>query len=591
MTSEIIQITDWLADHKSSTLPGYLNRNPLLLAWIEHNTSQYVTKNIMERVYILLNGPQPRCEYGNVRQFNTFDLGYRKGCVLGNKCACVGKHRMLNQQKTLLDKYGVDSVSLIPGITEKRRITSLGKYGVDHYTKTNEYKTSASELVESRTAEDWQKIRDKTIQTNIEKYGASHHMKLEKQRDKVKGSNIEKYGTEFPLQNQSVKNKFVKTLQTRTIQQLSNIETKKQQTLMERYGVDAPSRIAMLPDTIAVLADPNNFSEFIRGKTRAEVVKELQIADHTLYLYAKQYAATELFARPNMSGLEIEVSEFLTENNIDFSQNDRSVISPLELDFYISDKNIAIEVCGLYWHSEKSADRGRQYHAKKHELCAARGITLITIFEDEWNNSRTIAERRLKHLLQISDADTIYARQCSVIEVDNKMAAQFLKTNHLQGTANSSIRLALIDKTGNIVSLMTFAKPRYSKIGDYEIVRFCSSCRVIGAAGKLFEFFKNQYTPETVISYSDNRWGDGIVYKHLGFEKTKTTVGYSYTDYRLRFSRDRFQKHKLVNEGFDPSMSEWQIMQQRGYDRIWDCGQSLWVYANHNKYTTSEIKG
>lgn len=127
---------------------------------------------------------------------------------------------------------------------------------------------------------------------------------------------------------------------------------------------------------------------------------------------------------------------------------------------------------------------------------------------------------------------------------------------------------------------MTFAKPRFSNKYDYEIIRFCSSISVVGAASKLFKYFVNKYKPTSVLSYSDSRWGTGSVYKQLGFEYKTTTVGYTYTDYKQRYSRNQFQKHKLVEIGYDSNLSESEIMKSRGYDRIWDCGQTSWVFTN-----------
>ena len=88
-------IKDWLIQHKSSTLPGWLNRNPEVKNWVINQTNDYITKNIMESVFIIFNGVQPNCEFNNPRQFNTFELGYRKGCILGNKCKCVSCYSFL----------------------------------------------------------------------------------------------------------------------------------------------------------------------------------------------------------------------------------------------------------------------------------------------------------------------------------------------------------------------------------------------------------------------------------------------------------------------------------------------------------------
>lgn len=73
--------------------------------------------------------------------------------------------------------------------------------------------------------------------------------------------------------------------------------------------------------------------------------------------------------------------------------------------------------------------------------------------------------------------------------------------------------------------------------------------------------------------------GDGGVYDKMGFQHPATQIGYWYTDYKHRYNRMQFQKSRisqLVDNGAE--LSEWQIMQQLKYDRIWDCGQSCWIW-------------
>ena len=47
-------------------------------------------------------------------------------------------------------------------------------------------------------------------------------------------------------------------------------------------------------------------------------------------------------------------------------ENNRHIISPMELDIYIPQKNLAIEFNGLYWHSELFRDKN--YHFDKINL-------------------------------------------------------------------------------------------------------------------------------------------------------------------------------------------------------------------------------
>jgi hypothetical protein len=46
----------------------------------------------------------------------------------------------------------------------------------------------------------------------------------------------------------------------------------------------------------------------------------------------------------------------------------------------------------------------------------------------------------------------------------------------------------------------------------------------------------------------------------------------------VRFNRFNFRKDKLVKEGYDRNKTEWQIMEERGYFRIWDLGNLKWEY-------------
>lgn len=126
---------------------------------------------------------------------------------------------------------------------------------------------------------------------------------------------------------------------------------------------------------------------------------------------------------------------------------------------------------------------------------------------------------------------------------------------------------------------MTFGKPRFAK-NEFELLRYAgtSTSRVTGGASKLFKHFVRTNLPDSIVSYSDCRWGSGTLYQNLGMAEQSSTVGYYYTDYKQRFNRMKFQKHKLVKEGANPHQSEWEIMQLRGYDRIWDCGQTKWVW-------------
>lgn len=564
-------IENWLSEHKSSTVPGWLKRNPEIQQWVIQQTAEYQTKNIMQNLYILLNGAPEKCEYGNYRKFNTFDLGYRAGCVLGNRCQCVNKKRKSKQTATIVKKYGVSSVSAIPGVVEKRKQTTLKNWGVEFPAQSKTIRQQQLKSFMNRTEEEKIAGIEKAKSTNLQKYGVDHHMKTEQQKQKVITTNLSRYGVARPLQNFDIADKVRETWKNKSQGEIKNHRIK----IKESKSSDELNKIT---NSFNTLFDREEFKNLINSSsTRKKVANELGIAVSTLYLYINHHTLKEeLNKNSNSSAFEIEVGEFIESLGFEIKRNDRNIISPKELDIVVPEKNIAVECCGLYWHSE-SKNKHKNYHYDKYKACQQQGVFLITIFEDEWNYKKEIVKQRLQHKFNKTE-NSIPARKCQVKEITSEAANNFVEQYHIQGSIKSKINLAIIHED-TIVAVMTLGKARYSKQYEYELLRFCSSKHVVGAAGKLFSYFKKKYNPSSVISYSDNRWSNGLVYSHLGFVKQKETVGYYYTDYFVKYNRNHFQKHKLVAEGHDLSLSEWEIAQSLGYDRIWDCGQSLWLYT------------
>lgn len=547
---------------------------PDLYNYVIETSIRYPAKNIMEKIYISINGEPPKCSCGNYRKFNTFSTGYRIGCNLGNKCLDVATNRVNKQQETLMNRYGVDNSAKLQSAKEKTRITNMEKYGVIHHSQNNLIKEKTMRTRNSRSDKENNQIKEKTKQSNLLKYGVDHHMKLISQQDKVKNTNMQRFGVSFPLQNEK---SFKKMKESCKLLNISKINETRKQTIMEKYGVDAASKIPLSNLALEILSDKDKFIEYIKGKERNEVVNELEIHEHTLYLYAKRYNATLLFKRPLLSNFEREIAHFLNELQIEFIQNDRSLIMPKEIDFLIINYNLAIECCGLYWHSENSAGKDRNYHYSKYIKCKEKGFTLLTIFQDEWEKSKDKVKNRILMFLKISN-NKIYARDTIVKEISTKEAEEFINKNHLQSYATAKIKLGLFDKQDNLCAVMTFDKPRFTKKYEYELVRYCANQYIIGGSEKLFKYFINNFEPKSIISYSDNRYFNGSMYKKLKFIEQGNNIGYFYTDYHDRFNRLQFQKHKLVEQGHDKSKTEWQIMQDLGYDRIWDCGQTTWIF-------------
>ena len=126
---------------------------------------------------------------------------------------------------------------------------------------------------------------------------------------------------------------------------------------------------------------------------------------------------------------------------------------------------------------------------------------------------------------------------------------------------------------------MTFCKPRFNKKYDWELSRFCckANCNVIGGASRLFKYFMDTYKPNSVISYSNIAHTRGNLYKMLGFTLHEITPpNYVWCNGHETLSRYQCQKHKLLEQGYKGN-SETEIMHNRGYYRIYDCGNKVWI--------------
>ena len=277
----------------------------------------------------------------------------------------------------------------------------------------------------------------------------------------------------------------------------------------------------------------------------------------------------------SISSDEKEVNQFLVDNGLSTKTSSMSVIKPNQIDIFVPTHNIAIEYNGLYWHNETRLES--DYHLKKTELCLAKGIQLIHIFEDEWVNRKEIVKSRLLNIFGLTKTK-IFARKCKIKEIGYVESSAFLNETHLQGATTASVRLGLF-YDNELVSIMTFNKPRLG-IGavydGYELSRFCNKLNtsVVGGADKLLSYFVKTYNPKQIISYADRRWSQGGLYTKLGFtEVGKNKPNYWYIIGKVRKHRFGFRKDILKNDGFDTiNKTEHQIMLDRKIYRIYDCG-------------------
>ncbi len=290
----------------------------------------------------------------------------------------------------------------------------------------------------------------------------------------------------------------------------------------------------------------------------------------------------------SVNSFEKHIESLLVSHNIVFEKHNRSLLNGLEIDFYLPDLRIGIEIDGLYYHSNKFI-KDKHYHINKTKMCEAQGVRLLHIFGDEFYNIKAL-NTRLKSILGLNKSK-IGARKCEIRQIDSKHKSRFLSKYHLQGDLASNINYGLFYKN-RLLSVMTFGNYRKS-VGsnavnnEYELYRYCtmSGVSVIGGAAKLFQAFIREFNPEKIISYADRRYTSAAdsIYTKIGMTTLHTTIpNYWIVVGNKRLHRFGYRKSVLHNKLkiFNEELTEHENLRQNNINIIYDCGSIKYEYIH-----------
>lgn len=554
------------------------------------------------------------CKCGSPRKWVKNNNDYRYTC--GPKCAGAEKSKkkprkpkvlkglyyndpdrlaaaLKKRRENSLEKYGADCPTSRIEVYEKRKKTNLERYGVEHPFQNLEVQTKAATTFKEnhkKGSENHTNLIDKRTKTSIERYGTEHPMQSDLIKDKQHATMIDLYGNSHALLVPELNNKRKRTnlekfgceeaIASSAVRQ--SISTSNQ----AKYGVDNWTQTLYSDYTKEILFDPSKFEITLSGKTLDESRDLLQVSLRTILNFASKYSLRHIFSRVKTTLIESKIDNLLFEHlgNTGYIRNTKSIIPPKELDFYIDRYKLAIEVNGIYWHSELGgASRDRNYHINKWKICNEKNITLLQFNSIDIENNWHIVESKIKRHIGVP-IQVIGARKLSIqVLSDTKIEREFLNQWHLQGATTNRNFIIGAYYENNLIGISTW---KYID-NKAELVRFATNIN-FSFPGLLSRMIK-RFIQETgffgkLLSYSSNNHGDGKVYRACGFTcDGNTAPGYLYTcDYLHLESRVKYQKHKLqkmfnLTDEQIKMKSEWEIMQEQGYDRIWDSGNTRWV--------------
>lgn len=395
--------------------------------------------------------------------------------------------------------------------------------------------------------------RDKTVKTNMKKYGVPYQISSKSTKQKTKETLEKRYGVSHNMHVTDFARKqgFTKRKNKYTDEQIYLIENS--HILYNEY----------VNDKVPLYHIANKYGFGVR-------FLGLLFQEHGYKITTSRGYSFEQESFANSISEKFSISEIET--------NTRKIIAPKEIDIWMPSHNLGIEYHGLYWHD--SIDDFRCH--EKYLEAKKNGIQLLQFFDFEVENNFNVVQNIIRSKLHMNERK-LNARDCTIEEIDYGLHKQFCDKYHLQeGHVRPNMSLGLFLKN-ELLSVMSFGKSRYNGKYEWELLRYASlpNTTVRGGASKLLKRFEITKNPDSLCSYADCRISEGSLYNSLGFNLIHHS-GPNYFYYKRGepiIKRYKAQKHKLKNilgVNFDPRKTERDNMEHCGYKRINDAGMLLY---------------
>ena len=261
-----------------------------------------------------------------------------------------------------------------------------------------------------------------------------------------------------------------------------------------------------------------------------------------------------------ISKAEIEIAEYVRSlYDGEVTTNCRNMLTEhKELDIYIPSLKVAFEYDGMIWHSDRYRVDAN-YHLKKTEECANKGIKLYHIFEYEWINRQEIVKDKIKHIIGVNYNEYNHNSDYKIIKINEEEAKEFNERYNLQGHIISSLYIGMY-RNNELKSMLSLQKENNNK---WRVVRFTDNVNNNLIVNSIINYFIDKYKPNKIEAYEDRRWvanSNDSIYRRNGFELVDIIPpDYGYTKGQNDYCH-------LSND----------------YYRIYDCGQYKYEWKSVN---------
>lgn len=290
---------------------------------------------------------------GKPTKFRNF--GYSKCC--SNSCSNI----WINQNRTEEERQAINEklskAHLSEETKEKTRQTNIEKYGVPYTTQNQDVQEKRRQTCQEKYGVDCsfqaEEVKQK-IQDAIYEHFGEEGLKAKEVRDKSKATCQEKYGVDTPGQAEEVKQKIKETnLRNRGVEyafQSEDVKAKIKQTKKERYNDENYTNVEKAKQTFIdhFGVDNPQKNQEIRKKT-FNTMKEKYNCEYPLQNEEiKNKMFETLWENGGLHRLEKRCYDKLLEKYPDAVREYKSDKYPFKCDFYIPSEDLYIEL-NIYW--------------------------------------------------------------------------------------------------------------------------------------------------------------------------------------------------------------------------------------------------
>lgn len=358
---------------------------------------------------------------------------------------------------------------------ESYKKTCLEKYGVENIFQNSAYiQQKFSEKYGENIINPGQvpEIRQKVINTNQLRYGVSCTFQAEEVKEKIKQTNLTRYGVENANQNEYIKAKSRLTRINNGNQWCKGEEV---EDFLKQWDFTRKPTFT-------------DFAQYLNKNGH-----NIQLTNAIKIIYGQGFE--EQFSK-RVSYLESVVEDFLISNDLQYEKHNRDIISPLEVDFYLPQYNLALEIDDIWSHNSSigvfnKPPKSIDYHFNKTNLCEEKGVRLIHLYEPHILNEHKWQVLKDIILHACFKSKKIAAKKLDLVIDKAINFKQFFEENNINGYRKADTAFMLVDKKTREPIMGYSIGDAYLGKGKYDAEVARGACKlgysVVGGASRLWK--------------------------------------------------------------------------------------------------------